>query len=160
MNQLINVCLQCGVDILGAHKNRKFCSTKCLYKNRYTRCGQRSTSAQRSKWYRSRTSKHGYRERLNTQGKNRRDEIQKFIRDFKVQVGCMDCGYNKHHVALEFDHISDNKEINVCNAKSVMQAKMEIAKCEVVCSNCHRIRTYNRLYPCKPEIFGKTYESA
>mgnify|MGYP007134673230 CR=1 FL=1 len=28
----------------------------------------------------------------------------------------------------------------------VLKFKEEIKKCEIVCSNCHRIRTHNRLY--------------
>ena len=75
-----------------------------------------------------------------------------------MNQGCTDCGYNDHHAALEFDHVAGEKELNVCNAKSVDQAKKEIEKCEVVCSNCHKIRTFNRLQACKPDIFEKTYD--
>jgi hypothetical protein len=39
---------------------------------------------------------------------------------------CKNCGKG-------FDHIKGEKEFNVCNAKSVNQAKKEIKKCEVVC---------------------------
>lgn len=88
----------------------------------------------------------------------RQKDIRAFIANYKIERGCMDCGYNQHHSALEFDHIGTDKEINVCFSKSINQAMKEIAKCEIVCANCHRIRTYNRLYPCKPDIFEATYE--
>lgn len=71
--------------------------------------------------------------------------VKDFLAVYKEDYGCADCGYNTHHVALDFDHIKGEKSINVCNAKSISQAKKEIEKCEVVCSNCHRIRTYKRL---------------
>ena len=85
--------------------------------------------------------------------------IKEFIAAYKLENGCIDCGYKKHHSALEFDHVGTDKSINVCFAKSIEQAKKEIKKCEVVCSNCHRIRTYQRIYPCKPDIFEATYEA-
>lgn len=88
----------------------------------------------------------------------RASQVKKFIAEYKLKIGCVDCGYNKHHSALEFDHIVGDKKLNVCFAKSTKQALEEIKKCEVVCSNCHRIRTYTRLYPCKPDIFEKTYD--
>lgn len=88
----------------------------------------------------------------------RAKKIKQFLADYKLEKGCIDCGYNKHHSALEFDHIKGKKTLNIAWAKSISQAKKEIEKCEVVCSNCHRVRTYNRLYPCKPDIFEKTYE--
>lgn len=88
----------------------------------------------------------------------RQKDVRDFLAKYKINIGCVDCGYKGHHSALEFNHTGTDKEINVCNAKSIKQAKMEIEKCEVVCSNCHRIRTYNRIYPCKPDAFETTYD--
>ena len=48
---------------------------------------------------------------------------------------------------MDFDHIED-KSFNISSALNLQNfedIKKEIEKCEVVCSNCHRSRTYNRL---------------
>jgi hypothetical protein len=91
----------------------------------------------------------------------RHTSVKQWIAEYKLRVGCADCGYKDHHAALDFDHVRGDKTINVCTAKSIAQAKAEIAKCEVVCANCHRIRSYERMvYPCKPDIFAATYEPA
>ena len=66
----------------------------------------------------------------------------------KSDKGCVDCGYNKSPYALQFDHISDNKKANVSNLirsdYSWVTIKAEIDKCEIVCANCHAIRTHSR----------------
>lgn len=70
------------------------------------------------------------------------------IHQYQLEMGCMDCGYNKHPAALEFDHRPG--EIKLFNigeqmgnrSRAVLWA--EIAKCDVVCANCHNIRTHNR----------------
>lgn len=139
------ICQWCKVDMGGVHHNKRYCSKSCENKARYERSGQRSTAQQRATWYASRCSKDGYKEKLRLQGKNRYTRVQQFLRDFKVAHGCVDCGYNSNHAALEFDHIIGDKELNVCFSKSIAQAKKEIEKCQVVCSNCHKIRTFERL---------------
>lgn len=58
---------------------------------------------------------------------------------------CVDCG-EADPVVLEFDHLRDKKfsiseGIQGRNWQSVLD---EIAKCEVVCANCHRRRTARR----------------
>lgn len=93
-------------------------------------------------------------DKANIRAKN----VRLFLAEYKLEKKCLDCGYDKHHSALDFDHVKGDKDLNVCFAKSITQAKKEIEKCEVVCSNCHRIRTYNRLYPCKEDIFKLTYD--
>ena len=71
------------------------------------------------------------------------------LRRYKTSCGCMDCGYKDHFYALELDHRDDAQKVgNVCHlikrTHSWAKIKEEIRKCDVVCANCHRIRTYNR----------------
>lgn len=65
----------------------------------------------------------------------------------KESTPCTDCGKLYPHYVMDFDHL-DNKEglINEFVRRYNKDAlNREIAKCEVVCSNCHRIRSFNRL---------------
>lgn len=58
---------------------------------------------------------------------------------------CVDCG-ESDIVVLDFDHLKDKRE-DVCriiNSYSLKSLVEEIAKCEVVCANCHRRRTASR----------------
>jgi len=60
---------------------------------------------------------------------------------------CVDCGVKFPHYVMDFDHVK-NKEFTLSNARQGRYSKekilKEIDKCELVCSNCHRIRTHNR----------------
>jgi hypothetical protein len=60
---------------------------------------------------------------------------------------CIDCGETDLRV-LEFDHLRGNKSANIArllhNAVSWATIEKEIAKCEVRCANCHRIKTNER----------------
>ena len=62
---------------------------------------------------------------------------------FLETLECVDCGISDPRV-LEFDHISE-KTANVSemlnNQVAWEKLMAEIAKCDVVCSNCHAIRT-------------------
>lgn len=56
---------------------------------------------------------------------------------------CEDCG-ETNPVVLEFDHTSpEEKSFNIsdCNKYSWSTVLQEIDKCQVVCANCHRVRT-------------------
>jgi Zn finger protein HypA/HybF involved in hydrogenase expression len=71
------------------------------------------------------------------------------IDNMKLQAGCQDCGYAENAVALDFDHIPGNgtKRFNI--SQSILShdwdvVLAEIAKCQIVCSNCHRVREANR----------------
>jgi hypothetical protein len=71
-----------------------------------------------------------------------------FMDAYKLERGCADCGWAGHPAALEFDHLPGSaKVIEVSRLRVVgtmQQLLDEIAKCEVVCANCHRIRTAER----------------
>ena len=71
---------------------------------------------------------------------SRRDLVNKI----KVDKGCAKCGYSVHAAALDFNHVRGDKKFNVSQDTKVALQKLldEIAKCEVLCANCHRIHTY------------------
>jgi hypothetical protein len=54
---------------------------------------------------------------------------------------------------MDFDHARGEKVINVGLmvgwGYTVAEILSEIAKCDVVCANCHRKRTYERKSVCK-----------
>ena len=59
----------------------------------------------------------------------------------------MDCGFTYPPYVMDFDHIDGEKAFNigmaVCRRGSAALLA-EAAKCEIVCSNCHRARTWHR----------------
>ena len=78
--------------------------------------------------------------------KKRQDETTEWMRAIKAHTGCMDCGYNSHPVALQFDHVNNDKEFTIGSRSSASRVRLqkEMDKCEVVCANCHHIRTHTR----------------
>ena len=76
--------------------------------------------------------------------KQRRNERIVLINRAKDKP-CMDCGIQYPHYVMEFDHAAKNKCFNIGNGRncySLIKLQEEIEKCEVVCANCHRERTY------------------
>lgn len=82
---------------------------------------------------------------LNEWQKERAREVKKKIDKIK-SVPCMDCGKTYHPFVMDFDHTSDDKLFNVSRvySHSWSTIQREIEKCDVVCSNCHRLRTLAR----------------
>ena len=74
--------------------------------------------------------------------KVKRVRIRQFCSRVKMFKGCAICGYKKHPAALHFNHIDPTKKVgNVSKLKSWAKVKEEIRKCEVLCANCHAIKT-------------------
>ncbi len=75
-----------------------------------------------------------------------RDIMRVYINKIK-DVPCMDCGNKFPPCAMDFDHrVKKDKEIDVGRmingGWSKEKVDKEVKKCDIVCSNCHRIRTY------------------
>lgn len=134
-------CTACGVSF-HAKREARFCSAACRERSRPKRAHEPDKARQ---WREKRLEQPGYRERENRLANERAATVRDWLDTYKVEHGCADCGYRSHPVALDFDHIGDGKTMNVCNAKSIAAAEREIAKCEVVCANCHRVRTAKRM---------------
>jgi len=67
--------------------------------------------------------------------------------DSLKKVPCYDCGIKHPPIVMDFDHREPNDKI-VEVAKAVVanwsldRILDEVEKCDIVCSNCHRLRTY------------------
>ena len=62
-------------------------------------------------------------------------------------VPCTDCGGTFPPVCMDFDHMPGHiKSFGIMNQYDYSMKRIleEISKCEIVCANCHRIRTFTR----------------
>jgi len=65
----------------------------------------------------------------------------------KADTPCTDCGQKFHPYIMEFDHLDPSTKISAIgrmNAASGRTFTEELAKCELVCANCHKLRTFRR----------------
>ena len=79
--------------------------------------------------------------------KKQRIKNREFIKEFKSKNPCVDCG-ESNPLVLDFDHVRGEKKRNIsdmahacCSIDTILE---EMEKCDIRCSNCHRIATYNR----------------
>ena len=85
--------------------------------------------------------------RVKMSAKNFRLSRREFIDDLKDKP-CADCGQEFPPECMDFDHRPD--EVKVCNVATLHSRRKdlilaEVAKCDVVCANCHRIRSKKRV---------------
>lgn len=70
------------------------------------------------------------------------------ILDAAKSVPCMDCGGSFDPICMDFDHRpGEEKKYQVSTLVGRARTELmlaEMSKCDVICSNCHRIRTRNR----------------
>lgn len=80
--------------------------------------------------------------------RRKRERALNLIKEAKNKP-CADCGNEYPHYVMDFDHLGNEEKLfNIGNTSerplSLTRLQTEIDKCDVVCSNCHRIRTHNR----------------
>jgi hypothetical protein len=86
---------------------------------------------------------------MRSQDKRIKKQLAKnWVHQYKVNhSACADCGVSYPPYVLDFDHLKD-KSFGISRALQLGleldKIKQEVKKCEIVCANCHRIRTYNR----------------
>ena len=86
-----------------------------------------------------RPNKTGYD--WNSDGKKlaTRDKKRRLLEMFGGR--CVDCGFDGHPAALDFDHINPSVKAGNVAHLSWSKAVLEATQCEIRCSNCHRIKT-------------------
>lgn len=76
-----------------------------------------------------------------------RDELVKAVDAIKEGRPCMDCGNVFPPCVMDFDHRDPTQKVGGISTmtrctRSMAAILQEIEKCDLVCANCHRIRTH------------------
>ena len=78
--------------------------------------------------------------------KTHHDKKRSMVQAFKYKP-CMDCGIQYPPYVMDFDHRDPSQKkftIATIGRHTIAELLDEISKCDVVCSNCHRIREHDR----------------
>lgn len=131
---------------------------------RYDRWGcrcRRCTTAASTLKREQRARNPEYSKRAAERNRLRHIALREELSAYKIKLGCIDCGYNTHSAALDFDHQRDKDALisrlvwaSSGSPASIARVWDEVAKCEVRCANCHRVRhwvTSISVHPIKPE---------
>lgn len=86
------------------------------------------------------------KEQCNARTKRFAERNRRIINEAKG-VPCHDCEGSFPPYVMEFDHVRGEKLFNIGSQGQgrVERLEIEIAKCDVVCANCHRERHCGRL---------------
>lgn len=89
--------------------------------------------------------------------KRRRVSIREYVKAKKA-VPCVDCNQSYPWYVMDFDHVRGEKKFNLSRSTSRFASTVamdeEIAKCDVVCANCHRARTFTRQFQLADGVTG------
>lgn len=110
------ICETCNCEFVPHDHRQKYCTKRCKLNS-----PTKKLTTQRYQ--------QGRREKIN---------------EYKTTRGCCVCGYSAHPAALHFDHVVGEKSFNISGdpKKAWNLIEAEMAKCRVICANCHSIKTY------------------
>lgn len=107
----------------------------------------RECSNARSRKYYTDNIEH-HKKETNRRRKEYKKLAQAYVRKLKESTPCADCGSFYPWPVMDFDHqrekVEDVSRL-VNNGSSLNTIKDEIDKCEIVCANCHRMRSLGHL---------------
>lgn len=132
-------CALCGetFSIVGRNTRQKYCSSSCRRK----RWQRENKDYGREKMRLFRENNPGYL------GPKRQANVDR-VNEIKESNPCVDCGGVFPACCMDFDHRDTDKHDEVGTLISRSRPwdviESEIAKCDLVCANCHRIRTRDK----------------
>ena len=152
-NGIERTCGTCGANFVARKVNVQnggglYCDRRCLGvskrdPNAIEKKRARARNYNRTVWYPKNKKKHLV---FNRASLAKRLAARRALIAKMKDRPCADCGGRFPPQAMDFDHLGE-KRFNI--SRGLQEQKMqtvleEIAVCEIVCSNCHRVRTHNR----------------
>lgn len=152
-------CSGCGADFTivrgwgGSNTTRKYCTPQCKDKAILARIRERRKAvnkeydpeARQKAWLATKANPESLAKHRASTNKYRA-ETRNFLAEYKMERGCVDCGYKEHPAALQLDH-EGYKSVSIAEARSSktrLLAEIEAGKCVVRCANCHAVVTWKR----------------
>lgn len=134
----MKICLDCKQEKDEGEFSRKGAGFQCRCKECF--------AAYHKKYYASNKEKYFAKNRKNKT--RQRARLKEILLSAKNRP-CQDCGEKYHPWVMEFDHREETIKINNVASMATRgctdeKLLAEIEKCDVVCANCHRMRTYYR----------------
>lgn len=106
-----------------------------------------TTPDQRKEHNRKYYYESGGKDRVVARNKANIQRNREYVKAIKESSSCTDCGISYPYYVMQFDHVT-NKEAGISrmvgDGYSIKRLDEEIAKCELVCANCHMERTQSR----------------
>lgn len=98
-------------------------------------------------WYHLEPNRQRHLAQVAARKRRRRKRNREIVLEAKSRP-CADCGKTYPYYVMDFDHLGDKVAAVSYLVPSYGPSTIvaEIAKCEVVCANCHRIRSFTRLH--------------
>lgn len=144
----MKICTKCGLSEpqVTFEVQRRQC-VECVqaYNKAYY-----AKNAQKFKEYRE--TNRGHYRKLNVEIL-RRKRLERYAEYERIKsVPCTDCGEPFPSYVMDFDHrdpLTKLGNVSTMVKKSIPWETVlkEIEKCDVVCANCHRVRTHERAHP-------------
>ena len=81
--------------------------------------------------------------------RRRKQKVLRSMLDKYKDRPCVDCGGRYPSYVMDLDHVRGKKKVDALarmtwSGTTVEKMRAELEKCEPVCANCHRERTFNR----------------
>lgn len=122
----------------------KKCGSAELYKKSY--CKPCQLQYQKD-WYKNNADRE--RKKRYLEKRKRNEEIKGFL-DNEKSKPCSDCKISYHPFVMDYDHVDPKKKKMMISqavrrGATLESVKRELEKCELVCANCHRMRTLRQM---------------
>lgn len=89
------------------------------------------------------------KEQYKRRNKEQAAKMTAYIRELKESTACMDCGEFYPYYVMDFDHRDPSLKVSpvarLITSGSWTKLLTEIDKCDIVCANCHRARTWKQM---------------